>query len=370
MRSFFEKTVILVSVAAVMTLAACHGDRPEAKKGELKVIKGATVQLLSESDIPDVAEAVGTVRARNSSQIAARLPATVKAVMVREGDRVGRGKLLMTLEAAETRAGEAGALAAVEQARRGVEEARTRKKLADVTFERYHKLFSEQAVTRQELDSRQADRDMAAQAMARAEAGLVQASEGARAAGTMAGYTRIIAPISGIVTAKAVDVGMTVFPGTPLLTVEEEGKYRLEAAAPESLLGKIKTGETVTVAMEGGGGAIQGKIAEVVPTSDPSSRTFVVKVDITVKGLRSGMYGKVLFPVGKRRGLLIPMASVKESGALTSVWVVDKEKIARMRLVKTGRQMGDKVEVLSGLTAGENIVTAGVENVVDGGKIE
>jgi RND family efflux transporter MFP subunit len=162
---------------------------------------------------------------------------------------------------------------------------------------------------------------------------------------------------------------MTVFPGTPLMTVEEEGNYRLEVAAPEALLGRVKSGAPLRVSIDGGG-EMAGRVAEVVPTIDPASRTFIVKVDIAARGLRSGMYGRASFPVGERQALLVPKGAVVERGALTSVWVVDSRNVARMRLVKRGRATGDRAEILAGLSAGEKVVTAGVEKVVDGAQIE
>ncbi len=371
MRKVAVRPALLAAAASMLIIAGCSGKGKEgATVTAPPVVKGVTVQAVVAAAIPDQLEAVGTVRARTSAMIAARVPGTVTAVLVREGDRVGRGKLLITLQAAETVASAAGARAGAEQASRGVEEARARKQLADVTLERYSKLLQEQAVTRQEFDTRKAEQQMATQGLARAEAGLAQAREGAKAAGTMAGYSRITAPISGVVTSKSVDVGMTVFPGAPLLTVEEEGNYRLEASAPESLLGKARVGQKVEVAVDGVSAAMTGRIAEVVPTVDPASHTFTVKVDVAGKGLRSGSYGRALFPVGSRQGVLVPKGVVVERGALTSVWVVDKDKIARMRLVKIGKPVGDQLEVLSGLSAGEQIVAGGVEKVVDGARIE
>jgi RND family efflux transporter MFP subunit len=333
------------------------------------VVHGVTVEEVGTSVIPDVQEAVGTVRARAAAQIAARLAGTVSAVHVKEGDRVPRGKLLVSLEAAESTAGAAGAAAGAEEAKRALDEARARQKLADATFERYRKLYQEQAVTRQEFDGKETEKAVAAEGVARAEARLIQARETSRAAGTVAGYTRVTAPIAGIVTGKTVDAGMTVFPGTPLMTVEEEGSYRLEVAAPEALLGGVKGGAPLQVSVDGGG-EMTGRVAEVVPTVDPASRTFTVKVDIAARGLRSGMYGRAYFPVGERSVLLVPKGAVVERGALTSVWVVGPGNMARMRLVKVGRAAGDRVEILAGLSAGEQVVAAGVEKVVDGAKIE
>lgn len=367
----FPAVSCLILTGALLTASGCGTKgKEEASRPVPPVVKGVAVESVQAAAAPELLEAVGTVRARNSAQIAARIPGTVTALYAKEGDRVTKGKLLLTLEAAESVAGAAGARAGVEEAERGVAEAGARKALAEATFERYRKLFTEQAVTRQEFENRQMEREVAAQGLARAEARLTQAREGARAAGTIAGYTRITAPISGIITVKATEAGMTVFPGTPLMTVEEEGRYRLEVAAPETLAGKVRPGDPVRVAIDGLAVAQQGRVAEVVPMVDPASRTFTVKLDIAANGLRSGMYGRASFPVGMREGIRVPRGALVERGALTSVWVVGKDGIARMRLVKAGRSDGGRVEVLAGLSAGERIVVGGAERVVDGALIQ
>ena len=363
----------IASVLAAVLLATgsgCTGKGPEgAPKGPPTVVKGVVLETVTEKAIPGEMEAVGTVRARNSSVISARIPGTVSSLQIKEGERVAKGKLLLTIEAAESQAGAAGARAAVEEARRGVDDVRARRRLADATFRRYSALFREQAVTRQEFDGRRMEKEVAHQGVGRAEARLLQAREEARAAGTMAGYTRITAPQSGIVTGKSVDVGMTVFPGTPLVTVEEEGHYRLEAAMPESLMGKVRPGDEARVVIDGIG-VMKGNVAEVVPVIDPASRTFTAKVDISGKGLRSGIFGRAYLPMGSRRGMTVPKIAMKEQGALTSVWVVGKDSIARMRLVRAGRIIGDQVEILSGISPGERIIVSGMEKVIDGAKVE
>ena len=372
MKRITAAVACLMMVATGTVLSGCSERTKEGgnAKQDMPVVRGLSVEAVKESDIPDLLEVVGTVKSKNTAVIAARISGIVKTVSVKEGDRVARGRLLITLEANENSAAAEAASASVEEARRGVDEAMARKKLADVTYDRYHKLYDEQAVTRQEFDSRQTERDLAAQGVARAEARLAEARGNARAAVTVAGYTRIAAPIAGIVTAKAADVGMTVLPGMPLITVEEEGKYRLEVAVPETMLGRVKAGETVRVAMEGRGTEASGRVVEVVPNVDPVSRTFVAKIDLAAEGLRSGVYGRALLPVGERKGVLIPKSAVVERGALTLVFVVDRDNRVRMRLVKTGKGIADKVEILSGLSAGERVVTGGAERAVDGAKAE
>lgn len=363
----------MTCLALTALLAVASGcDKRKEREVMVKppVISGVTLAHVTAVTVSDHIEAVGTVRARNAARIAARIAGTVTAIYAKEGDSVPKGKLLATLASAESVAGAAEAVAAVEEARRGVDEAKARKRLADANFERYHNLFLKEAVSRQEFDNRRAEKDVADHALARAEARENRTVESSRAAGAVAGYSRITAPLAGIVTAKAVDLGMTVFPGMPLMTIEEEGAHRLEVAAPESLTGEIKSGITVLIKIDGLAEGLTGQVVEVAPTSDPLSRTFTVKLDVGGKGLRSGMYGKALFLVGERQGLFVPKSAVMDRGMLTAVWVVDRENIARLRLVKTGRRIIERVEVLAGLSAGERIVTGGAEKVVDGARVE
>ena len=330
-------------------------------------VQGAVLSAVSTEAIDEIQEAVGTVRPRSSALIASRLAGSVGGVYVKEGDRVGKGRLLASIEAAESGAAAAGAAAGVEEAARALAEARSQKRLADATFGRYRSLFEEQAVTRQEFEVRQNEQEVALQGVARAEARLDRARQGAKAAGALAGYGKVASPMAGLVVAKQVESGQTVFPGTPLFTVEGEDGFRLEAQAPEGLLGKVQPGDRVGVDLQGAPST--GRVAEVGPVVDPASRTFIVKIDVAARGLRSGAFGKALFKVGSRQGIAVPVTAVVERGALTSVWVVSPQGTARLRLVRLGRTLGPRVEVVSGLSAGESIVTAGAERVTDGAKL-
>ncbi len=367
----FKGAIARLIIAGMFAGAAgCGRGENKPPEAEPPVIKGVTLAKVEFTTSPALFEATGTVRARNSATLSARIPGAVSKILVKEGDRVIRGKLLMTLEALESTAGASGAAYAVDEAKRAVDEAMARKKLADVTFDRYAKLYGEQAATKQEFDTRKAERDMAEQGLSMANARLARARETARAAGAVAGYTRIVSPLAGIVSAKPVDVGATVFPGSPLVTVEEEGKFRLEVSTPESLLGRIKVGQAVPVSLDGVNEGGEGTVAEIVPKVDPVSRTFTVKLDIPSGGARSGRFGRAMLPIGEKKGITVPGSAIMERGQLTSVWVVDPRNIARMRLVKPGNAYGNRVEILAGLAGGERIVVGGMEKVVDGARIE
>lgn len=358
-------------VAALMTVAGCSGGKREdaTTAAKQQVVKGVAVEQIQSAELVEHQEAVGTVKAIDSAIVSARIAGTITSMNVKEGDRVAKGATLATIEASETAAGAASAKAGVDEAKQGVEEAVARKKLADATFQRYQKLFAEQAVTRQEFESRQMEQEVASRGVLRAEARLAQAGEIARSATITADYTRVTAPLSGIVVARNLDRGATVFPGMPILTIDADSGFRLEVQVPESLKGKVAAGGEVELALDSLPRQ-KGRVVEVVPLIDPASRTFTAKIAVKAQGLRSGAFGRALFPVGMVKGIMVPKASLQDKGVLQSVWVVDAAGIARMRLVKTGRTVGDKVEILSGLTAGEKIVAAGVEKITDGAKVE
>jgi len=355
MKLLSSGTVLLLAALLAASVSGCSDKSNEGQESHA-LVTGLTLEKTVLVSVPEQFEASGTVKAKNAAQLAARISGTVSEIHAREGDRVQRGSLLVTLAALESTAGATGAAHAVE-------EALARKKLADVTYERFARLYREQAVTEQELDTRRAERDMADQSLARTR-------EAARAAAAVAGYTRITAPMSGVVTARMVDPGSTVFPGMPIMTIEEEGRYRLELAVPESLQGKLALGTSVPVFLDGGNGNSTGTVVEIVPRVDPVSRTFTVKLDIPAKGMHSGQFGRALLPVAEKQGLLVPKKAVLERGQLTFVWVVDDGGIARMRLVKPGTVTADRIEILAGLSAGERIVVGGMEKVTDGARVE
>jgi RND family efflux transporter MFP subunit len=361
---------LVVTIAVSLGLTGCS-DTKRGAQAPPPAVSGLTVTAVKVSDLPETLDVVGTVRARTSAMVSARIPGTVSVLHVREGDRVRKGQLLGQLDSKENLAQATGAVAAIDEAKRGVEEAQARQKLADSTFGRFKNLYDEQALTRQEFDTRQTERDLAHQAVARAEARLRQTQETSRAAGALADYTRIVAPISGIIVAKQTDLGSSVFPGQPLMTIDDEGSYQLELAIPESQVRAVRAGTPVQVQIDATGNSFSTRVTEVVPTSDPASRTYTAKVAIPQKGVRSGMFGRGSIALGSSvKGVRVPRSAVFERGALTAVWSVGTDEIVRMRLVKTGRVVGDSIEILSGLADADRIVTVGMEKAVDGARLQ
>jgi multidrug efflux pump subunit AcrA (membrane-fusion protein) len=327
---------------------------------------------------------------------------SIVALHVREGDRVKAGQLLVEIDSREANAqvqkAQAGrreaeqALEEVDRSIRAAEAAKSaadaQKQLASATFTRYKELLERRSVSPQEFDEVQARNRVAEAESDRAGkqletlaarrrqvlARIDQSKADIAAAQLFAGYAKITSPINGVVTSKQADVGQTAAPGVPLLTVEDDSRYRLEAVVEESRIGTIKPGDPVILLIDAlGQREFPGKVDEIVPASDPASRSFTMKVSVPAEvvklGIRSGMYGKARLIAGEKQAILIPRDAIVERGQLIGVYVVDEAGIARMRLIKTGKAYGDKVEVLSGVGTGEEIVAAGAEAVRDGSRV-
>jgi RND family efflux transporter MFP subunit len=178
--------------------------------------------------------------------------------------------------------------------------------------------------------------------------------------------------MAGFVSMKSVDVGDLASPDAALFEIEDNEQYRLEATVDEARFGSVHVGDQAVAVLDGlGGAALPGTIGEIVPTADTASRTFMVKLDLPKdQRLRSGMFGRLRLSTGPKEVLAIPRSAVFERGQLTGVYVVTTDGLARLRLIKTGKEYDDLVEVLSGLDEGESIVVANVTEVTDGCRIE
>jgi RND family efflux transporter MFP subunit len=193
------------------------------------------------------------------------------------------------------------------------------------------------------------------------------------------GYGKITSPIQGLVASKQAEVGLLAAPGVPLLTLEDPSRYRLEVPVEESMLKKIRIGTPVQISIDALGPQEQSrKVTEVIPTSDPASRSFMVKIDLSdEKGrsglrtpLRSGLYGKARFNVGKKEVIQIPKNILLQQGQLVGVFVVDSSNIVHLRLIKTGKPYGDQIEVLSGINEGDRIIVEGLERIKEGDRVQ
>lgn len=368
-----------------ITLAGCGGGsrHDTSTPAPPPTQKVAVVTMATETG-PQFVEGVGSVEARTEAQVAARVMGYVQQVHVREGDRVQAGQVLVEIAASELNAAVAQANAARQEAQSASSEvesaivaATSAARLAEVTFQRMRNLHDRKSISDQEFDEASA-RHAAAQAnlkMAESKRTQIadrvhQASAATDVAKAQLSYLRIRAPFAGVVSARLAEPGDLASPGTPLLRIEKQGEYRLAANFPESVLGTLKVGMVVPVSIDALDWKGDGRVAEIAPIVDASTRTVAVKVALpTQNSVRSGLYGKASAPGGERSVLLIPARAVRSSGQLTTAFVVDGG-VARSRMLKLGGERNGASEVLSGLTAGEQVVLRPTDALRDGNPVE
>ena len=392
------RRIVFVILAALM-LISCS--RKAETDQPAPIVTGLKMETLQASLVDDYYEAVGTVQTKNRSVISAKVMGNIVALHVREGDTVRAGQTLIEIDNRDagiqlqkTQAGMRevqDSLEEVERSIRAAESARAaaqaNEKLAKTTLDRYETLFNRRSVSPQEFDevrtkyeiakaeSERADRLLQATAARRNQmrARIDQAKADIANARIYAGYSRIAAPIDGIVVSKQADVGYMATPGMPLLTIENSSRYQLHASVEESRLGTIHLNDQVHVVLEALGNAdLMGTVEEIAPAADPATRSYIVKIALANAGdihLRSGLYGKARFVTGQRKILSVPQTAVTQQGQLTGVFLVDQSGVVRLRLVKTGRIVGDRFELLSGLNEGEEIVSEGIASLRDGVRV-
>ena len=364
-------TILLFPLAAILGLSSCSSE-PQQVAASPEIVRNVPVLTVQPTEVPDLLEAVGTVRAVQTSTLASQMMGNIVEIQVHEGDRVQRGEVLAVIDDSQPRATVDRAVAADNAAQQQLAAAESDLALAGSTLKRYQNLYEKKSVSPQEFDEVKAReqaalarRDMARADQAQANAAVVQAR-------TSLEYSRIRAPYDGVVIEKKADPGMLASPGMPILTVEDVRRYRLEAPLNETDLSQVRIGQPVSVLVDAlGDTTLKGKVAEIVPAADPASRSFLVKIDLPADShLRSGLFGRARFPRGERQSLLIPRSAVVEHGQLQGVFVLDQSHIATLHYVTLGNRSGENVEVLAGLQSGDQFVAAPGVLELDGKRIE
>lgn len=352
MKTLFQLFMMIVSGAAlVLVLLWMRGDFTEGRIGPgLNEPAAETIPPIDTVEaeyitMNQTAEAVGSIQSRNTATISGQILATILEVAVTPGERVNKGQLLIRLDDRDLRA-------RLQQARNALEAARATHEKAKLDLKRYEALLKSQSVTENAYDEM-----LSAERIASAK--LEQAREAVNESEVMLTYSKIYAPMDGIIIEKLCDPGDLASPGKPLLTMYDPENLRLEAAVRERLTGRLKIGDTVGVAVDALNREMTGRVEEIVPSADPASRSVTVKVAIPKEeGLIPGMYGRIKIPLDPIRYLVLPARAIQEVGQLDMVKVVEDGRLSR-RAVRTGKRWQDRVEILSGIEAGEKVVVEG-----------
>lgn len=285
----------------------------------------------------------GTVRSRTAAKIAPKLNARVLEVLVNPGDTVKKGAVIARMDDRDLRAAydaarAAHAAAAAQAGQAGADE----KRMVD--------LYQKQAATRQSYD--------AALALAKAARAMAsQAASAAQQAKVMLGENVLYAPFDGVISERLKEPGDMAMPNDAVVLMHKPEDLRLEAAIASHCLDQVKLGMPVTVRFDAMHQSLEAKVDEIAPEVEPQTHTQMIKVKLPVlAGLQHGQYGWLeLSCQAEHQALLIPKAAVLHYGQLQAVKVVDGRQV-HTRHIRTGKQFGERIEVLSGLRDGESIL--------------
>ena len=393
-----NKTLIFTLLSGLALLPGCgkKGTQSTAFSGKPVPVSAAAIQYES---VPAIFEAPGTVQARDRIALSSQINGFVRSVSIRVGDSVKPGQILATLDARDAENQKAIAQAGVEEAQAALSEARksyqaavdrqtaakASTELANQTFNRYQRLFEARSASPQEMDEMRARRDasvaelasgesMVAAAQERikqVESKIAQAKAQSGRADVLLGWTQITAPAAGRIVNRFVDAGTAIFPGTPLLVIESTTRPQVLADLPTEHAHRLQTGMMVRLTSAEASKPLEGRVAEIVPLSNPLTHSIQFKVDLpSDSAIPNGQFIKVEVPIGTRNAMLVPRQAVRESGQLTGLFVIDGASRARFRLVKIASYDADRLEVLSGIESGERIISKLSDQIVDGIPVE
>lgn len=352
----FTAAVILLVLWLAGKFAPKVSLEPRVADSTVTAIRGR-VESVRNVPLPRYESAVGTIRAVHETTIGSKLLARVVEVNLKAGQQVKVDEPLVRLDDTDLQA-------KLKQAQAAVTAAEAIQAQAVVEKRRAAQLRESKAISNQEYER-------SARALETAEADLLRAREVVKEVQATLDWATVRAPIDGTVIDKKVDVGDTVTPGQPLVTLFDPTRMQLVASVRESLALRLKAGDPIDVRIDGLAKDCTGTISEIVPEAQAASRTFQVKVTGPCPtGIYTGMFGRILIPLGQQEVPVIPAAAVRQVGQVELVDVAFNGG-ARRRAVRTGRRfdadfnvIGDVsesdrlayVEVLSGLNPQERIV--------------
>lgn len=301
-------------------------------------------------EVAQTYSAEGVVEATRQSTVSAQISGRVKEVYFDIGDRVKKGQIILRIDEREADQALAGSQAQVLQAQAALQNAK-------VNYERSQQLFEQKFISQSALDKALSDYKMAQAQAAASEAGEKQTA-------LAQSYTSVIAPYSGVVSARMVEMGEMVMVGKPLMTGFDPAQMRVIVNVPQYKLADIGTHPQVTVEVPSLSRWIKAALVTVQPSADPRTHSTQVKISLpeNENGLYPGMFVRAHFVVGKASKLLIPASAIVRRSEVVAVYVVDEKGGLGLRQIRVSDEGGQsEVEVLSGLNQGEKIAVDAIK---------
>ena len=352
-----KKIIAILSISAVL-LTSCGGDKKEQITKEPAI--AVKVSGVSENNNSPFVTASGKIEAENSANLSTRMMGYVTKVHVKVGQKVGAGQLLVSINNTDLQAKKAQVDASILQATAGYNNAKK-------DYDRFVNLFKQQSASQKELDDMTARYEMA-------KAGLEGAKQMRNEVMAQFSYSNITAPFSGTVTNTFVKEGDMANPGRPLVSVEGASRLQVTAMVSENDIASIKKGMAVKVLVKSSNTTINGKVSEVSMSATNTGGQYLVKINLdkTDSSVLSGMFVNVQFPVANKtqttptERVLVPETALVKQGQLTGIYTIGTGNVAILRWLRVGKNFGNQVEVLSGLSANDQYIVSAEGKLYNG----
>jgi RND family efflux transporter MFP subunit len=323
-----------------LAITACH--REPAVLSSAAGTVSRTAFVVHDTSISASLEASGIAAPVREATLSTKLMGSVTDVLVREGQRVRAGDLLLRIDARDVNAQGAQAAAGVAQAEAVYANARAQ-------TERMRALYADSAAPKAQLDEAEAG-------LARAEAGVRAARAASSQVDAVRAYADVRAPFDGTVVKRFVDPGAFVAPGAPLVSVQDASRLRLSVSVAPLEARGVRSGDRLAARVEDrpASAVVEG----VVPAAGGAIYTVNALIDNGGGQFLAGGSGTLLLPQATHDGILLPADALVREGDLTGVYVRGAAGASELRWLQVGRVVSGRVEVLSGLRAGETVEIA------------
>jgi RND family efflux transporter MFP subunit len=379
---------------ALIVPVGINGCREAAKDSNQQVELIAPVAVVERRPLANSVHVAGELLPYQEVELHAKVSGYIREIKVDIGDHVKAGQLLAVLDVPELSAQVSGAQAGMDRSKQEIERTRSMLVRAEADHRALHAAFTrlEQAsntspglIAQQELDDARA-RDSASSAQVDAAAselgamqqGFVAAQSEHLQYASLADYARIAAPFAGVITWRFADKGALLQAGTsnassmPVVKLAEVDKLRLRLPVQESLAGLVRVGSKAAIHIEAVHQDLEGVVVRTTGELDPTTRTLQVEIEVDNRsaGLTPGMYADVTLNLDAASDTLsVPVTAVERSGVERAVFVVRSDGTIEKRTVTTGIETADRVEIRSGVVAGEQVITNNLSNYQQGQKV-
>jgi len=341
--------------ALILGIVACSPKQEAAEP-----IRSVKLLTVGSSELNVQGEYAAEVRARTESRLGFRVGGKILVRQAEAGQRVQAGQVLAEVDVQDY------ALAA-QAAQAQAIGARAQRDLAASDYKRYEALLAQNFISAAELERRSAS-------LKAAQSTLDQALSQAQSQANQAGYAKLLATTSGVVTGVEAEPGQVVSAGQSVLRFAHDGPRDAVFAVPEHVVGRLKLGQKMSVTVGSTPQSFQGRVREIGASADPATRTFTVKLALEkAESLPLGITLNVQAPqlAGSQSDVIkLPTSALRQEAKQTTVWVFDPQTSTVLsQVVQVATADGNEVVIASGLKAGQQVVSAGVHVLSPGQKV-